>query len=297
VPHARSRDAYRRSLRTLLRPVVCHLVARGVPYPALDEVVRELFVESAARDFPSDLRVSRLTGVDRKEVARLRGKPPRREERASSSDSMTTRLTGRWMATSGYVDTRGRPRTIPYAAKRPEVPSFVRLARELGTDVPPRSIRDQMLRAGAIEELAGGRLRLQREFDLPRDLATRLGILATDPAELFTTIAHNIDEPEAPWLQRKVRYDNIGADALPELREAARSAGEEFVRRANALLAARDRDRNPGAPGGRRSRATLGVYYCEADSEPDDPPRSGRARERTAVRGGRKRRGPGERST
>lgn len=284
------RAAYRCSLESLLRPVVRDLLARGVPYPVLDGLVRELYVETAARDFAlpgrssTDSRVSLLTGLHRKEVARLRG---RRNDapREAPPQSIPTRIIGRWMATRGYVDARGKSRAIPYEAKRAGAPSFVRLVRDLGIDVPARSVLDEMVRVDAVETVRGGLLRLRREVDLPPERETKLALLGSDPAELFTAIAHNIDVPAEPWLQRKVVYDNVGSDALPELRESAKDLGADFVRGANALLASRDRDRNPGAPGGRRSRAVLGVYYCETDSEPAAPP-SGAARRRRATAGG-----------
>ena len=71
------------------------------------------------------------------------------------------------------------------------------------------------------------------------------------------------------WLQRKVVYDNIGAEALAQLKAEARRLGEDFIRRANALLASYDRDRNPDASDGPRSRVVLGVYYLD---EPAGPP-------------------------
>ena len=87
---------------------------------------------------------------------------------------------------------------------------------------------------------------------------------------------HNIEHADAPRLQRKVVYENIGSDALAELQASARRLGETFVRRANALLASRDRDRNPQAPGGQRSRVVLGTYYFEetvATAPEPAPPR------------------------
>ena len=91
----------------------------------------------------------------------------------------------------------------------------------------------------------------------------KFALLGSDPAELFSTIVHNIEHADAPWLQRKVAYDNIGAEALPALQDETRQAGLDFVRRANALLASYDRDRHPDAPGGARSRVVVGVYYFE----------------------------------
>jgi hypothetical protein len=269
------RDAYQRAIQSLMRPIVRQLVAKGLPYSALDGIVRRLYVETAERDFalpfkrPTDSRVSLVTGLHRKEVARLRREKVVPPSQVGSAESIASRVIGRWMAARGYVDERQRPRAIPYEQKSPRGPSLVRLVQDLGIDIPPRSVLDELIRLGAVVLLPGGDLKLREEGLIPSgNLEQRLPILANDPGELFTTIAHNFDEPETPWFQRKVDYDNIGSDSLLELRQAAKAAGEEFIRVANALLAGRDRDRNKRAPGGRRSRVVMGAYYFESDAEP-----------------------------
>src|ERR1700712_2013315 len=66
-------------LARLLRPLVRLLVARGITFPALTDLLRELYVNVAEYDFAlagkeqTDSRVSLLTGIHRKEVRRLRG--------------------------------------------------------------------------------------------------------------------------------------------------------------------------------------------------------------------------------
>jgi hypothetical protein len=269
------RRAAVRALRSLLRPVVRRLVEWGIPYPALDEIVRDLYVSVADRELAipfkrsTDSRVALLTGLHRKEVAKRRrtarpaGPEPRLEQSAA------VRVVGRWMAPP-YADAEGRPLALPYDAPGARARSFKRLVGELGVDAPPRSVLDELVRLGTAAIRPDGRVVLQREAVIadPGSEAA-LSLLGTDPAELFATIAHNVSSPSEPWLQRKVAYDNVGSEALAELRAAARELGAEFVRRANVLLAARDRDRRPDAPGGRRSRVSLGIYYFEAEAGDD----------------------------
>ena len=261
-------DALVVTIRRLLRPVVRQLLGWGVSYPVFDRVVRGLFVEVAEDDFalPSkkqtDSRVSLVTGIHRKEIARLR-RLPREERNAPPLErSVVTRVIGRWLASPPYADRTGRARPLPYEAGGRA--SFARLVADAGFDGPVRSVLDEMLRVGAVSWRDDGTVVLEREANLPtRDLGTRLDLLGSEPAELFRTIAHNIEQPDAPWLQRKVVYDNVGADALPALRAAARDEGETLIRRANALLGAQDRDRNADAPGGARSRVVLATYWFE----------------------------------
>jgi hypothetical protein len=157
---------------------------------------------------------------------------------------------------------------LPYEVPSRRVASFARLVRELSLDAPARSVLDELLRMGVAQLLPDGRVALLEPALIPKhDPEAKLELLASDPAEVFATIAHNVEQPDEPWLQRKVVYDNIGSQALPALRSAARQLGAEFIRRANALLAEQDRDRRADAAGGDRSRVALGVYYFEAKKE------------------------------
>jgi hypothetical protein len=241
-------------------------------------MIRELYVEAAETDFVlphkrlTDSRVTLLTGLHRKEIARLRGRPRTSPAPVEVEDTVVTRVIGRWMGGPPYSDTRGRPRPLPYESRRPRAATFARLVRERGVDVPTRSILDELIRNGVVELRDDGVVHLLQEANVPAgDLEGKLTLLASDPGELFSTIVHNVESPDHPWLQRKVVYDNVGSDALEELRGAARATGEEFIRRANVLLAEHDRDRNPDAPGGTRSRVVLGVYYFEESASDPDP--------------------------
>lgn len=270
------KEPFLAAVRRLMRPVVRQLLAYGVTHPAFSRLLREIYVEIADRELAlphkrqTDSRISLVTGLHRKEIARLRrapAEPQARPERALEQ-SPVTRLLGRWMAGAPYADSRRGPRPLPYEAAGNRA-SFARLVRELGIDAPPRSVLDELLRLGIAELGPGNTVVLRREVYVPADdAAAKLELLGSDPAELFATIAHNVAHPDEPWLQRKVVYDNVGAEALAELRAAARRVGEAFIREANALLAAHDRDRNPEAPGGARTRVVLGAYYFEEELEP-----------------------------
>jgi Family of unknown function (DUF6502) len=296
------RDKIAAALLRLLRPVVRQLLSWGIPYPVFDQIVRSVFVEVAEADFAlphkrqTDSRVSLITGIHRKEIARLRrlsrGRPARQPP---LEENVVTRVIGRWMASPPFAARHGRARALPYESRRPREASFARLVAETGFDGPVRSVLDEMLRLGAVELRPGSEVVLVREAHVPSaDLGGKLEILASDPGELFRTIVHNIEEPATPWLQRKVVYDNVGADGLPEIRAAARREGEALIRRANPLLAVHDRDRNADAPGGRRSRVVLATYYFEEPVAPansgtsshSSPRIPGRITSRTGVRKG-----------
>lgn len=284
----------------LLRPVVRQLIASGLTYPTFNQMVKRLYLEVAEDDFAlpfkrqTDSRLALVTGISRKEISQLRRRRHGTAGMPEVEESVVTHVIGRWMAGPPYATPDGIPRRLRYEASDPKVASFARLVHELGLDIPVRAVLDELLHIGSAALLPDGDVELRREVHIPAaDSEGKLVLLGSDPAELFSTIVHNVEHGEAPWLQRKVVYDNIGADALVALREEARQAGLDFVRRANALLASYDRDRNSAAPAGRRSRVVVGVYYFEEPlvvaEEPDAardhptprPPAPGRIRRKS----------------
>lgn len=258
------------AVRRMLRPVVRQLLRFGITYPTIDQMIRQLFIDVAERDFAlpfkkqTTSRISVLTGLNRKEVTRLRRQ--RTEEAAATpvEDTATTRVIGRWMGGPPYSDDAGQPRALPYESDDPAAATFTSLVRDRMVDAPPRSVLDELVRLDLVRLEKDREVVLRQQANIPTaDLEGKLTLMASDPGELFRTIVHNVENPDSPWLQRKVVYDNIGSEALGELRELSREAGAEFVRRANLLLSRHDRDRNPDAAGGERARVALAVYYFE----------------------------------
>ena len=260
-----------------LRPLVKRLLVSGVPFGVLESRLRELFVEVATRELAipgrpqTDSRIALVTGLNRKEVRRLRAGHPTATAPASFSRNQAASLVSRWMADRHATDASGRPRAIPYQADRG--PSFVKLSRALTADLPPRAILDELVRSGAVELREGNLVALRSDAYVPQSgRPEKLAMLAEDPAELVETMLGNIfGDAENALLQRKVAYDNLGGDGLERVRALMRREGERFLRRVDRLLARHDRDRNPRAAGGERRYAGVGVYYFETPRTPGAP--------------------------
>jgi hypothetical protein len=258
------------AVRRLLRPVVRQMIAAGLTYPTFNQMAKQLFLEVAREDFAlpfkrqTDSRLALVTGLSRKEISHLLRRRKGAAEAPEVEGSIITHVIGRWMAGPPYATPDGIPRRLRYESSDPKTVSFARLVRELGIDIPVRAVLDELLHIGSAALRPDGDVELRHEVHIPAaESEGKLVLLGSDTADLFSAIMHNIEHAETPWLQRKVAYDNIGSDALPALREEARHAGLDFVRRANALLASYDRDRHADAPAGRRSRVVVGVYYFE----------------------------------
>ncbi len=285
-PHCRARyggwvrndavsEGLLRAAAAILRPLVKRLLEAGVPFGRLEAGLRQLFVEVAERELAipgrpqTDSRLALLTGLNRKEVRRLRAGGTTQAAPTSFSRNQATALISRWMADRRATDRAGKPRPIPYQADRG--PSFVKLARATTVDLPPRAMLDELVRTGAVELRKGNLVALRETAYVPaRGQPEKLAMLAEDPAEFIETMLGNIfDEEAEALLQRKVFYDNLGAAGAERVRREMRREGERFLRRVDRLLAKHDRDRNPQAADGDRRYAGMGVYYFEAPRTPE----------------------------
>lgn len=274
---ARLKSQFLSAVRRLLRPVVRQLIEYGIAYPSVAQLLKQLYVEVAEKDFPlafkrqTDSRLAAVTGIHRKEIGQLR-RAGFKEATVRVEDTPMTHVIGRWMAGPPYASADGVASPLLYESVDTRVPTFVKLVQSLGIDLPARTVLDEMLRVRAAELRGDGTVALvEQAYIPPSGVEGKLTLLGSDPAELFSTIMSNIDKPEAPRLQRKVVYDNVGSEALAEIRQKTAQLGEEYLRRANSLLASYDRDRSPDAPGGRRSRVVLGIYFFDSE-EPEPPP-------------------------
>jgi hypothetical protein len=132
-------------------------------------------------------------------------------------------------------------------------------------DVPARAILDELIRVGAAKRLKDGRVRLLTRAYIPETSeADKLNILGTDVRHLISTIDHNLKPGlRSPLFQRKVAYDNLPDDALPEFRMLSAKRAQTLLENLDQWLAQRDRDVTPTVKGAGRNLAGLGIYYFE----------------------------------
>ena len=275
-----------RATAEVTRPFVQRLLALGVPFGWVERRLREVFIAVAEAEFAlpgrraTDSRIALLTGINRKEVRRMRAAGTAAAAPGTFSMNYVASLIARWRTDPRTRDATGRPRVLPYQAARGA--SFMRLAHEVTSDLAPGVLLEHLAATGAVD-VRDGMVALRVDAYVPRaGSAEQLQILAEDPGELVETMLRNVMAEGADrLLQRKVSYDNLGSDAAARVRREIRREGERFLDRLDRLLARYDRDRNPKAPGGARRRVGVGVYVFESPAEIDGrPPRPRRGRKK-----------------
>jgi hypothetical protein len=255
----------------LLRPLARVLIARGITFDGFAEAAKRAFMQAAEQDFAlagkrqTGSRISVLTGLSRKEVARLQAEGL---TRLAANDRKLNRAA---KVVSGWVRQYGRrgdaKMRLPLEGARG---SFAALVRRYSGDMPVQAVLDELVRTGTVGKEANGEVRLiNRTYLAANDKVDKIVMLGTDVADLIACIGHNLDaKPEQSYFQRKTTYNNLPPTALPRVRAALATDGQRFLEGFDRLLAQHDRDTSAGSEsGGGRMRAVVGVYYYQEDFE------------------------------
>jgi len=257
------------AVTNILRPLVRLLLRNGIPYGTFSDIAKRVYVEVATEEFcipgrkQSKSRVSILTGLSRKEVLRVRRLPAPDDLGAGGRYNRAARVIAGWVRDHRFDDGSGNPAELTFERGSS---SFRDLVKTYSGDAPARAVLDELLRVGTVQRLPDGKIRLLERSYIPKTgEIDKIGILGVDASDLIATVDHNIRQPDAPFFQRKVSYDNLPLEALPELKKKAVARGQSLLESLDRWMSARDRDVNPGAPGTGRKRAGIGIYYFQED--------------------------------
>jgi hypothetical protein len=278
-----ARTALHAAVMRLLRPLVRILLNHGVPFDTFQEIARWVYVEVADKDFEipgrkqTDSRISVITGLTRKDVARIRNVEKPEDRAAALSYNRAARVVSAWVREYPMEGTVSGVSPLPLEGAE----SLSDLIRRHSGDMPVRAVIDELLRVGAIHIRDSDEAQLiQRHYLPPPGQRRKLVYLGDDVADLIGTIGHNLEAPpDEAFFQRKVFYDNIPQEHIAAVRAVARKRGESAIDALVHDMASHDRDATPRVDGTGRFRAMVGIYYHEelfSDGQPDPAPRKKR---------------------
>ena len=264
------------ALYKVLRSMVRLLIRHGVSYKTFSDVVRHVFVDVAEEEFalpgrkPSNARTAVLTGINRKDIANLKGRPHPLSNASLDAPNPAARVITAWLNDVRFHDIRGNPKSLLVEDQPTLCDSFTSLAKEYANDVPVRALIDELLRVEAVSR-EGNHLTLLVNAYVPiADLRENLRIFGTAASDLLNTMDHNISrERPGPFLQRTVSYNRISEAQLDTVRQRCRAESEALLSQVNEWLAELDEQEKPVIEKRNLFRIGVGVYYIEGAS-PDE---------------------------
>lgn len=265
------RHALSHAVMQLLQPLVRVLLRHGMAHDEFAELARRAYVSVAERDFAlqgrkqTTSRISVITGLNRKEVARLQallGSDDGEATELAQAMNRAARVVAGWRHEHNTPDGQAMALTAD---------EFAALVRRHSGDMPARAVLDELRHAGAVSVSDDGRHHLAPEGYGPKASdAERLTLLGEHAADLLGSIEHNLSHPkEEAWLQRRVFAEHIPAAQADAVRALLKEHGLQTLAQARTTLMAHDAGDTPPNDGARR--VVMGVYYFEQAARPAPP--------------------------
>ncbi len=269
------------ALRKLLEPIIMMMLRNNVTYKQFSSLCKTIFVEVAARDFgirgrPTNVsRIAVLTGLDRKEVKRVKDliQDNQLSTDTQNSQDRLTRVLSAWHLDSEFLDERGQPLVLPSEG---EVQSFNALAKKYGGDIPASTLLKELVRGEAIDELADGKLRVTKRYFFPPqsdpEALIRAGSVVHD---LGATLFHNLYEGggrEKPLrFERRASNHRVDPATAKAFRAFVEREGQMFLERVDEWLSAHELPDGDGSQEGQDHiegvRLGVGAYLIEEDEK------------------------------
>ena len=237
----------------LFAPIARLLVARGVPFPDLVERMKAHYVHAAldqAGERSTDSRVSVLTGLQRRDIVRLRG-----QDVKDRRPNHLSRLVALWQ-TGPEWSRNGKPLPLPRTG---EETSFESLALAVRRDVHPRTMLDTLISAGTVTLSDDGQVvTLQQGSYQPlAGSDDQLAYLSRNLGDHAQAAFENVQGRDPPHFERAVHYTGLTETQVAAL--AARFSAAEMALFQEISQTAAEMKRGNASPGPMRFRA--GGYF------------------------------------
>jgi hypothetical protein len=249
-----------------MKPIIRFLLRNRVTWEEFSELSKDVFVDVAREDYgiqqrpTNNSRVAMMTGLSRREVARIRDRLVDRDENliGRRGNRISQILTG-WHVDDEFTDDAGQPKDLP--ATGPSGSLSALLKRYAG-DLPHSALRKEMLHAGLIEERAYGELRvLRRDYtyqSLDPEIINQMSVSLHDHA---TTLAHNLnaERKSPPRFEGVADNIHISSRSARSFMKLVEDRGMDFLNEMDGWLSTHEVEESKSAAG-REARLGVGVY-------------------------------------
>jgi len=262
-----------KALRHILRPIVRLLLAKGVGYPYLSNMLKEIYVDVAVREFSlpaktqTDSRITLLTGVHRKDVKNLRT-IERESHTAPEAVSMGMRVVSAW-SLPPYTNDQGQPAPLPRLARQGGDVSFEGLVASVSKDIRARALLDEWLQLAIVHIDESDRVVLNSAAFIPSgDLEKLAFYLGHNLHDHTAAAVSNVLAAPGGHLERSIHYSGLDAETVTVLAKEAEQSGMKLLHSLNhKTLEALSKGPTPERP----QRYTCGIYFYREDDDTQTP--------------------------
>lgn len=258
-------ESLQKAVTKVLSPLVRLLLRHGVSHAEFSNWAKQAYINEASEHFgiegkpPTVSRIAIMTGINRKEVKRIRELPSEVNTGIGKFNRAVRVVTG-WLQDQEFQNSRGKPDVLRYGD--PE-DTFNQLVKRYGGDVPARAMLDELVRVGTVQH-QDGQVTLQHAGYVPHQSESALlDIFAVSATDLLTTLEHNLHKTDQRRLQMSVAYDDVTTEGREQFRKLSAEQGMSLLRALDKSLAGFDKGTTPTVTGEGSHRIGLGIYWIE----------------------------------
>ncbi|MGB2059581.1 MAG: DUF6502 family protein [Alcanivorax sp.] len=263
-----SNTGFHKAVRKLMRPLVRMAIKRGISVNDFYLWLKALYVEEA-EDFTiagkkqSTSRIALLTGLDRKETARLRKLNQDMDallQQQTKRTNRAVRAINAWQKEALYCDENGNPKALPLYGDGTSLESLV---HQYCGDVTVVTVLGELEQSGLVDLHDDDTVTLKDTSYIPHEDNEELLFLMGQAAhDLLNTSTYNIEQQgKTSRLQLSVAYNRINPEVIAKLKVLIEADSLELLQKLDRWLDREiDHQEDTGQP---QYRAGVGIYYFE----------------------------------
>jgi hypothetical protein len=189
----------------LLVPLIRVLLRNGIAFHEFAEVVKETYARVCAKDFAmpdrrmTNSRVAIMTGLTRKEVAKIFSGEDQLQKILESNVNRIARVLQGWHNDKDFIGPYGMPRELYVDTDPSGALTFSDLVRRYSGDMPARAMLDELLRSStATRSDDKGTIRVTERTYVPEGLAPEvIEVFARGIRRYAETVVLNLTAPDS----------------------------------------------------------------------------------------------------
>jgi hypothetical protein len=263
-----------KACRHFMLPIARFLLKNGIGYREFAEISKLAFVQVASDDYglrgrrTNMSRVSVMTGLNRKEIRKLRDRLEIEDWEPNPALSKPVTVMARWFTNPRYIGQKGSPKWLPFE-EQDNRESFSGLVREVGGDVPPGAMLKELVRAGCIKEARPGVWKAVKRQYSPGGIdpyqVQRFGECLHDLAQTIVTNMERVDSGKRLF-EFRAWSDRVDRKDVDALKNVVATKGYSYLESVDDWLESHASDEQPVTLK-RHLRCGVGVYYFEMPDE------------------------------
>lgn len=258
-----------RACRHLLTPLIRVLLRSGIHWSEFAELCKEVYVAVARDEYglggrpTNTARVAMITGLSRREAARVRSVIEGRDEPSLPPEDRISRVLTGWHLDPDFLDERGEPRVLEDSGSA----SVGGLFKRYAGDVPHGALLKELIQLGLVERTPTNAYRVKardyvRSAQDP-DIVRQMGVALHDHG---TTLAHNVDNERTGPARFEGMATNmaVASEHVEAFHELVAERGQALLEEIDEWLSQHETKHAPQATS---PRLGVGVYLIHDDTE------------------------------